>query len=121
MADAPVSLASGRRSPPATLGMVLFLASELMFFGGLFAAYFSLRSLSEAWPPPDVRLETFLTLLATALLVASSGTIHAGVDRLRRGDIATVRRWILITLVLGAAFLAIKGYERPSSPQPSEP
>ena len=91
--------------------MVLFLASELMFFGGLFAAYFTLRSLRATWPPSDVRLDVPLTVAATALLVASSATIHAGIGRLRRGDIPAMRRWILITFGLGALFLAIKGYE----------
>lgn len=112
MADARAAVSSSaRRSPPATLGMVLFLASELMFFGGLFAAYFTLRSMSGTWPPPDVRLDTPLTLLATVALIASSVTMHAGVGRLRRGDILVLRWWIVATLALGGAFLAIKVYE----------
>ncbi len=87
--------------------MVLFLASELMFFGGMFAAYFTLRSLTPAWPPADVHLEMPLTLLATVLLTASSLTMHRAVgDR----DQA-MRHWLIVTLGLGVAFLAIKAYE----------
>ena len=41
-----------------TVGTVVWLASELMFFGGLFAAYFTLRAESAVWPPADVTLET---------------------------------------------------------------
>ncbi|HEX2025136.1 MAG TPA: heme-copper oxidase subunit III [Actinomycetota bacterium] len=91
--------------------MVLFLASELMFFGGLFAAYFTLRSIAATWPPPDVHLDMGMTLAATAVLIASSGTMHLGVARFRRGDTPGLRRWLGITFLLGAIFLLIKAYE----------
>jgi heme/copper-type cytochrome/quinol oxidase subunit 3 len=41
-----------RRIPPILFGTVVFLASELLLFGGLFAAYFALRARAAAWPPP---------------------------------------------------------------------
>ena len=87
--------------------MVLFLASELMFFGGLFAAYFTLRSLTPDWPPADVHFEMPLTIVATVILVASSVTMH----RAAADGEATMRRWLGVTFALGIAFLAIKGYE----------
>jgi cytochrome c oxidase subunit III len=91
--------------------MVLFLASELMFFGGLFAAYFTLRSIAAEWPPADVELEMTLTIVATVMLTASSLTLHWGITRLRGGDDGGMRLWIGVTFLLGAAFLAIKFYE----------
>jgi cytochrome c oxidase subunit III len=91
--------------------MVLFLTSELMFFGGLFAAYFTLRTIADTWPPSDVELDMPLTIVATVMLTASSLTMHAGLTRLRGGDHHGMRRWIGITFLLGAAFLAIKLYE----------
>jgi cytochrome c oxidase subunit 3 len=99
------------RPSPSVFGMVLFLASELMFFGGLFASYFTLRSQTRAWPPPDVDLDLPLTLVATAMLTASSLTMHLGLLRLRSGRTAAMRSWVLVTLALGAGFLAIKAYE----------
>jgi cytochrome c oxidase subunit III len=103
--------AVSRSTPPPVFGMVLFLTSELMFFGGLFAAYFTLRSIAHTWPPPDVELDMPLTIVATVMLTASSLTMHAGMTRLRGGDHRRMRRWIGITFLLGASFLAIKLYE----------
>lgn len=102
---------TGSRNQAPVFGMVLFLASELMFFGGLFAAYFSLRTATSTWPPSDVELDLPLTLAATVALAASSFTMHAGLTRLRRGDGGGMRRWVGLTMLLGAAFLAIKGFE----------
>lgn len=94
------------------LGMMLFLASELMFFGGLFAAYFTLRSTAPNWPPADVELDLVLTSVATALLLLSSFSMRAGVVRVRDvDDVAGARLRIAVTFALGATFLAIKGYE----------
>jgi cytochrome c oxidase subunit 3 len=100
--------AVGRREQPSLLavGTVVWLASELMFFGGLFAAYFTLRSEARVWPPADVELETAITALATVLLIASSGTIHLAGLAQERDDRAAMKRWLLLTLVLGALFLA---------------
>jgi cytochrome c oxidase subunit III len=102
---------TGSRNPAPVFGMVLFLASELMFFGGLFASYFTLRTSTSTWPPADVELDLPLTLVATGILVASSFTMHAGLLRLRAGDDGGMRRWVSLTILLGAGFLAIKGIE----------
>lgn len=87
------------------MGTVVWLASELMFFGGMFAAYFTLRSLSTEWPPADVTLETTTSAVFTVVLIVSSGTIHVAGQALARGDRAGVQRWLLVTLALGALFL----------------
>lgn len=101
------------RTPVVAVGAVVWLASELMFFAGLFAAYFALRAATGAgsWPPPDVELETLTAGAFTVLLVASSGTIQAAVRALRRGDVASMQRWLWVTVALAAAFLANQGRE----------
>ena len=60
---------SSARVSPLAVGVVVWLASELMFFGGLFAAYFTLRSSNKIWPPTDVELNTPRAVLATVVLV----------------------------------------------------
>jgi cytochrome c oxidase subunit III len=95
-----------------TVGTVVWLASELMFFSGLFAAYFTLRALStEEWPPHGVELEPLVAGLFTLALVASSGTMQLGVRAIARGDRRRFRRWVVLTVVLAAVFLANQGRE----------
>jgi heme/copper-type cytochrome/quinol oxidase subunit 3 len=99
------------RTPPLALGMVLFLTSELMLFGSLFAAYFFLRSITPVWPPEGVDLEVISPSVATVILTASSFTLLFGLRGLEGGNLARYRGLVLWTFVLGAAFLAIKAYE----------
>lgn len=86
--------------------MVVWLASELMFFAGLFAAYFTLRGLNDPWPPADVELETARTAVATVVLVASSGTMHLAVSAAARHDRRAAIRWLGVTALAGLLFLA---------------
>ncbi len=98
-----------RARPPAllTVGTIVWLASELMFFGGLFATYFTLRAeASGDWPPAGVTLDTTISAIATVVLLSSSVTIHFAGKALQRDDRAGVRLWFLVTLVLGGLFLA---------------
>jgi cytochrome c oxidase subunit 3 len=88
------------------VGMVVWLASELMFFGGLFAAYFTLRSLALVWPPEGVHLETLASTIATFVLLGSSATIAAAMRAFRQGDRRAWRTWTFVTIGLGAIFLA---------------
>jgi cytochrome c oxidase subunit III len=94
-------------SAPSTLGVgvIVWLASELMFFAGLFAAYFTLRSVNDVWPPRDVELETVRTAIATAVLVASSGAMHMAVMASRRDDRRGAATWLGVTALMGAIFL----------------
>jgi cytochrome c oxidase subunit 3 len=95
-----------------TVGTVVWLASELMFFSGLFAAYFTLRALStDEWPPHGVELQPVVAGAFTAPLVASSGTIQLGVRALGRGDRRRFRVWVGATLVLAAVFLSNQARE----------
>jgi cytochrome c oxidase subunit 3 len=107
MQDGIVTRGSRSRLPAMlTVGTVVWLASELMFFGGLFAAYFTLRAETAVWPPSDVTLETGFSAVFTVVLIVSSGTIHLAGKALERGDRAGIQRWIVITFLLGGLFLA---------------
>jgi cytochrome c oxidase subunit 3 len=98
-------LFAARRTAP--FGVIVFLASDVMLFAPFFAAYFLLRSTSEPWPPPGVELDVPRAALATATLVASSFTLIAS-ERAeeRAGGRPAMRRWLLVTMLLGALFLA---------------
>jgi len=93
------------------VGVVVWLSSELMFFAGLFAAYFTLRASSTSWPAPGVELATVRTGLATVVLVASSGTMHLAVQRAERRDRNGAVRWLVVTAGLGLVFIANQVYE----------
>lgn len=95
-----------RRPELLNVGTVVWLASELMFFSGLFAAYFTLRAQSSVWPPHGANLDTVSATLSTVLLVASSGTMQLGVRAVARGDRGSFVRWLAATFVLGAVFVA---------------
>jgi len=97
---------SSQRPPLLTVGTVVWLASELMFFSGLFAAYFTLRASNAVWPPPDVNLDTLSATLSTVLLVASSGTMQLGVRAVERDNRLTYLRWLAVTFALGTVFVA---------------
>jgi cytochrome c oxidase subunit 3 len=107
------------RGGPSRLGVgtVVWLSSELMFFAGLFAAYFSLRAANDVWPPGDVELATARTGGATIVLVASSLTMHQAVAAARhRDDVATALRWLTVTFALGAVFLVNQAVEYAEAP-----
>jgi cytochrome c oxidase subunit III len=88
-----------------SVGMVLFLASELMFFSALFAMYFTLRAGATPWPPAGIELEVLPPVLFTSLLVLSSATMQMAVRRIRAGRLDGLRRWTWLTILLAVAFL----------------
>jgi cytochrome c oxidase subunit III len=107
-----VATTAHRRTPSSLLGMVIFITSELMFFGALFGAYFTIRAQSGEWPPPGTpHIEAVRTAIFTVFLVASSFTQHLGVLAIRKGDRDGLLRWTAITIALGAVFLAGQGIE----------
>ena len=100
--------------PTVMVGMLLFIASEVMFFGGLFATYFNARASAapEPWePPPGGELDMALAGVLTAILISSSFTMQFGVWAIRRGDAGKLRMWTGITLALGVLFLAGQLYD----------
>ena len=100
----PSTLATARGTAP--FGVLVFLASDVMLFAPFFAAYFLLRSTNDPWPPPDVELNVWRAALGTLALVASSFTLIASEHAAERaGGARSGRRWLLVTIFLGALFL----------------
>jgi len=89
-----------------SIGTIVWLSSELMFFAGLFAIYFTARAQHVGeWPPPPTELDIPYALVVTIVLVASSFTCQLGVFAAEKGDVFGLRRWYLITLVMGTFFV----------------
>ena len=110
----------GRGISNPILGMILFIASEVMFFSGLFAAYFNVRFQSPHWPPlvNEAEFEPFLLhkeillpAILTVMLVLSSVTMQLAVNAIRRGDRTAFLRNTGVTLALGVVFLAGQLYD----------
>jgi cytochrome c oxidase subunit 3 len=105
------------------LGFILFIASEVMFFGGLFAAYFIARADSPQWPPTELlspekvaagvelHLEILLPAIATSLLILSSVVMQWGVFQIRKGNRTALVWALFISVVLGLVFLAMQMYD----------
>ena len=97
------------------LGMLLFITSEVMFFAGLFAAYFSTRAANQttsAWTHFQPLLNPLsLILVATIILITSSFTCQFAVWAIRRDDRKGFVRNIAVTLVLGIVFLIGQVYD----------
>jgi cytochrome c oxidase subunit 3 len=91
--------------------MIIWLGSEVMFFGGLFAAYFTLRANTEPWPGEGVHLEATLGAVFTLVLISSSFTMHLAERSAVRNDLSAVVRWTVITVVLGSLFIANQAFE----------
>ncbi len=114
MTSAPAAVAGAehKRLPVVLMGMWLFVASEIMFFGALFASYFTLRSTALDWPPDGTpEIDLLLPAIITVILLSSSVTQHRAVEALKKGD----RRGLILglgaTIFLGAVFLAGEGWE----------
>jgi len=87
-------------------GTVIFLASDVMLFAAFFSAYYVLRGANDPWPPPGVDLHVVRALVATIVLVSSSFTLIAADRALAARRARSARRWVLVTVALGAAFAA---------------
>jgi cytochrome c oxidase subunit 3 len=97
----------------ALLGMMLFIASEVMFFAALFAAYFNAKATLPVFPPEGTEFinPIPIPLIATIILVISSFTMQWGTSRIRAGDRTGLNRAIAITLILGVIFLGMQMYD----------
>ena len=89
-----------------SVGTIVWLSSELMFFAGLFAMYFTARAQSGGkWPPPPTELNLYQAVPVTLVLIASSFTCQMGVFAAERGDVFGLRRWYAVTFVMGLIFV----------------
>ena len=96
-----------------SVGTIVWLSSELMFFAALFAMYFTIRSVQgqEVWTEANEVLNIWYSLFFTVILVASSLTCQLGVFAAERGDVYGLRRWFALTLLMGAVFVGGQAYE----------
>ncbi|WP_123504456.1 heme-copper oxidase subunit III [Frondihabitans sp. PhB188] len=111
------------RPSTAAVGTIVWLGSEVMFFAGLFAIYFTLRSTSpELWASQSAKLDVPFAAFNTITLVLSSVTCQFGVfaaERLqgkRTGKLFQVSKWGLVewfflSYAMGAVFVSLQTYE----------
>jgi cytochrome c oxidase subunit 3 len=99
------------------VGMILFIASEVMFFAGLFAVYWNIRADAPTWPPDPVTLglepEAFdlhiwYGAILLAILLSSSLTTLWAESSIRKGDRGGFLAGLFATLALGVTFLILK-------------
>ena len=96
----------------ATLGMWVFLATEVLFFGVLFATYAIYRAwYPDAFAAASHELLIWLGTINTAVLITSSLTMALAVHAAQTGERRRLLMFLVLTMILGAAFLGIKGYE----------
>ncbi len=96
----------------STLGMWIFLVTEVMFFGGLFMAYLLYRIwYPEAWSEGSLELDILLGGINTAVLIGSSLTMAMAVRAAQTGVQQGHRRLLILTMLLGLTFLVIKFFE----------
>ncbi|HET9871693.1 MAG TPA: heme-copper oxidase subunit III [Propionibacteriaceae bacterium] len=130
----PQSRLHGRHGKPdmVAVGTIVWLASELMFFAALFAAYFTIRNVTNAqafesgtpslWETETAILNIPFAVANTAVLVASSFTCQMGVFAAERGQVGRtgsllqikrwgLREWYVLTFLMGSFFIGGQVYE----------
>ena len=109
----PIRVPSQAERPNmVSIGTIVWLASELMFFAALFAMYFTLRSVNpELWAEEVKLLALPFASFNTTILVLSSVTCQLGVFAAERGDVKGLRKWFVITFLMGFYFVAGQVYE----------
>ena len=96
----------------SSLGMWLFLVTEIMFFGGLFTAYAIYRSsYPQAFAEASRHLDITLGAINTMVLIASSLTMVLAVRGAQLGRRRTLIAFLVFTIILGSVFLGIKAVE----------
>jgi cytochrome c oxidase subunit III len=116
----PASRLHGQHDRPSmvSVGTIVWLASELMFFAALFACYFTIRSVApELWAQETPHLNVPFSTFNTTVLVLSSVTCQLGVFAAERGQVGRrgsllkvgqwgLREWFILTYLMGAFFIA---------------
>ena len=106
-----------RERPPlsnARLAVLVLLGAETMLFSGLIGAFLVFRVGNVTWPPPShigIELPRVITGINTALLLLSGYTMFQAHRAIQRDQVKPLRRWLLITGVLGLLFLGVQGSE----------
>jgi len=106
-----------------SVGTIIWLSSELMFFAALFASYFTIRAVSpELWAETTRELNVPFASVNTTILVLSSVTCQLGVFAAERGQVGRtgsvlnmklwgLREWFVLTYVMGAIFIGGQAFE----------
>jgi len=106
-----------------SVGTIIWLASELMFFAALFAAYFTIRQVSPLlWHQSTAHLNVPFASVNTTILVLSSFTCQMGVFAAERGQVSRrgsilnpkawgLREWFILTYIMGAIFIGGQAFE----------
>jgi cytochrome c oxidase subunit III len=106
-----------------SVGTIIWLSSELMFFAALFAAYFTIRAVSpELWAQETEKLNVPFSTVNTVILVLSSVTCQLGVFAAERGQVGRtgsvlkvgawgLREWFILTYIMGAVFIGGQALE----------
>jgi len=112
-ASRPPAAPKVERPSIVSVGTIVWLSSELMFFAALFAMYFTVRSVQgpAVWAEATSHLNRPFAALNTTVLVLSSVTCQLGVFAAERGDVKGLRRWTIITFLMGSFFVAGQLYE----------
>ena len=101
-----------QQAEAATLGMWLFLVTEVMFFGGLLMAYLLYRVwYPQAWSEGSLELDIVLGGINTVVLIGSSLTMALAVRAAQTGQHRATIIFLLLTMALGLTFLVIKFFE----------
>ena len=104
----PAAHRSSRVEAP-TLGMLLFIISEVMIFGAFFTAYFFIRVVTnDPWPAPGTKLPEAVAGINTAILLSSSLTIHWALTAIKRGNRFGLKAGMVTTFLLGLTFLTVQ-------------
>src|SRR3974390_72092 len=95
------------------IGIMIWLGSELLFFSGLFAALFTIRSRLQTWPllVHGQHLDVLQAGIFTIILVASSFTMQWAVYLQEYRRLREAQFWIIIPIVLGFVFLCNQAFE----------
>lgn len=102
----------GQQHACERLGMWMFLATEILFFGGLFAAYTIYRMLyPHEFELASSHMDRTIATVNTAFLITSSLTMTLAIRSAKLGDRAGLLRNLIVTAALGGAFMVLKGFE----------
>jgi cytochrome c oxidase subunit 3 len=106
-----------------SVGTIVWLSSELMFFAALFAAYFTIRAVNgPLWEQSTAELNVTFSAVNTTILVLSSVTCQLGVFQAEKGIVGRtgkllqvrlwgLREWFVLTYIMGATFIAGQAFE----------
>jgi len=101
-----------QQAEATTLGMWVFLVTEVLFFGGLFATYMIYRNwYPEAFAAASHELDVTLGTVNTVVLITSSLTMALAVHAAQLGQRKLLMTFLILTMILGAVFLGIKSVE----------